>query len=89
LKSSVENDEKRSFANELTQNPKAVPMETGGIVGGQGFQNDRRENSTCRKRDTEEQIITALKQYESGEKVADICRKVEVSQASFYTWKKK
>jgi putative transposase len=29
-----------------------------------------------------------LKQYESGEKVADICRKLGVSQASFYTWKK-
>ena len=35
----------------------------------------------------EEQIITALKQYESGEKVADICRKLGVSQASFYTLK--
>jgi hypothetical protein len=28
---------------------------------------------------TEEQIITALKQYEAGEKVADICRKLSVS----------
>jgi len=37
---------------------------------------------------TEEQIIAALKQYESGEKVADICRKLGISQASFYTWKK-
>jgi putative transposase len=37
---------------------------------------------------SEEQIITALKQYEGGEKVADICRKMGVSQASFYTWKK-
>jgi putative transposase len=41
-----------------------------------------------KKGHTEEQIITALKQYESGEKVADICRKLGVSQASFYTWKK-
>ena len=41
-----------------------------------------------KKGHTEEQIIGALKQYESGEKVADICRKVGVSQASFYTWKK-
>jgi hypothetical protein len=35
----------------------------------------------------EEQIIGALKQYES-ENVADICRKLRVSQAIFYTWKK-
>jgi putative transposase len=41
-----------------------------------------------KKGHTEEQIIGALKQYESGEKVADICRKLGISQASFYTWKK-
>jgi transposase len=36
-----------------------------------------------KKGHSEEQIITALKPYESGEKVADICRKLGVSQASF------
>jgi len=41
-----------------------------------------------RKGHTEEQIIAALKQHEAGEKVADSCRKLSVSQASFYTWKK-
>ena len=41
-----------------------------------------------KKGHTEEQIIAALKQYEAGEKVADICRKLSVSQASFYMWKK-
>jgi len=41
-----------------------------------------------KKGHTEEQIIGALKQYEGGEKVAEICRKLGVSQASFYTWKK-
>jgi putative transposase len=41
-----------------------------------------------KKGHSEEQIIAALKQYESGEKVADICRKLGVSQAAFYTWKK-
>jgi putative transposase len=41
-----------------------------------------------KKGHTEEQIIGALKQYESGDKVAEICRKLGVSQASFYTWKK-
>lgn len=37
---------------------------------------------------TEEQIIAALKQHEGGEKVTDICRKLSVSQATFYLWKK-
>jgi putative transposase len=37
---------------------------------------------------TDEQIIAALQQHESGEKTADICRKLAVSQATFYQWKK-
>jgi putative transposase len=37
---------------------------------------------------TEEQIIAALKQYEGGEKTADICRKLAISQTTFYMWKK-
>lgn len=37
---------------------------------------------------TEAEIISALKQYESGEKTADICRKLGVSQATFYMWKR-
>ena len=41
-----------------------------------------------KKGHTEEQIITALKQYEGGEKTADICRKLAISQATFYMWKK-
>jgi len=41
-----------------------------------------------KKGHTEEQIIAALKQYEGGEKAADICRKLGISQASFCTWKK-
>ncbi len=41
-----------------------------------------------RKGHTEEQIITALQQAESGEKVGEICRKMGVSQATYYAWKK-
>lgn len=41
-----------------------------------------------KKGDREEQIIAALKQYEGGEKTADICRKLGISQATFYMWKK-
>ena len=46
------------------------------------------EVSMPKKGHTEEQIISALKQYEGGEKTADICRKLGVSQATFYLWKK-
>lgn len=42
----------------------------------------------AKKGHTEEQIIAALKQYESGGKTADICRKLGISQATFYMWKK-
>jgi putative transposase len=38
---------------------------------------------------TEAEIISALKQYESGEKTTDICRKLGISQAAFYVWKKR
>lgn len=38
---------------------------------------------------TEEQIALALRQHETGVSVVDICRKMGVSEQSFYTWKKK
>ena len=41
-----------------------------------------------KKGHTEEDIIAALKQHESGEKAADICRKLGISQTTFYLWKK-
>jgi putative transposase len=39
------------------------------------------------KRFTEEQIITILKEHESGMKMADIVRKHNVSEQSIYRWK--
>lgn len=38
---------------------------------------------------TEEQIAFALRQAESGTVVAEVCRKMGVSEATFYNWKKK
>ncbi len=39
---------------------------------------------------TPEQVVYALKQVESGtETVAATCRKMGVSEATFYNWKKK
>jgi putative transposase len=38
---------------------------------------------------TDEQIAFALRQAETGTKVAEVCRKMGISDASFYIWKKK
>jgi len=39
------------------------------------------------RRYTEEQIIAVLKEGEAGAKVADLCRKYGMSDASYYNWK--
>ena len=41
------------------------------------------------KRYSKEQIIQILKEAEAGMPVADVCRKHGVSDASFYTWRRK
>ncbi len=41
-----------------------------------------------KKGHSEEQIIAALRQQEAGEKTTDICRKLGISQATFYLWKR-
>lgn len=38
---------------------------------------------------TEAQITFALRQAEQGTRVVEICRKMGISQATFYDWKKK
>ena len=42
-----------------------------------------------RSRFSEEQIIGVLREQEAGMKVADVCRKHGVSEATFYAWKAK
>ena len=42
-----------------------------------------------RTRFSEEQIVYALKLAESGTSVANVCRKYGISDATFYTWRKK
>jgi len=41
-----------------------------------------------KKSHTEEQIVAVLRQVEAGAKVAEICRKVGISQATYYLWKR-
>lgn len=42
-----------------------------------------------RKRYSEEQIVYALRQAEGGAKVVEICRKLGVTEQTFYRWRKK
>lgn len=38
---------------------------------------------------TDEQIAFALRQAETGTRVGEVCRKMGISEATFYNWKKK
>ena len=38
---------------------------------------------------TDQQIAFALKQAESGTSIEEVCRKLGISQQTFYRWKKK
>ena len=42
-----------------------------------------------KKRYTEEQIIEAIKSYESGRKTEDLCRELGLSTGTFYNWRSK
>ena len=37
---------------------------------------------------TEEQIAMALRQHEAGTTVSEICRKLEISDMTFFRWQK-
>ena len=42
-----------------------------------------------KSRFTEEQIVYALRQADAGVQVEEVCRKMGVSQQTYYRWKKK
>ena len=47
------------------------------------------EHVVNKSRFTEEQIAFALKQAELGTRVEEVCRKMGISEATFYVWKKR
>jgi putative transposase len=49
---------------------------------------NKKENS-MKKRFTEEQIITILKEVDSGITLKEVCRKHGISSGSYYKWKAK
>jgi|SRR6185312_6037520 len=48
-----------------------------------------RSGSMKRSRFSEEPIVYAIRQAESGTPIGDLCRQLGVGEATFYTWKKK
>ena len=42
-----------------------------------------------KKRYSEEQIIKAITEHEAGAKVEDICRRLGISNGTFYNWRSK
>lgn len=42
-----------------------------------------------KSRFTESQIVGILKEAEEGLKVSEVCRKYEISSATYYSWKSK
>lgn len=50
---------------------------------------EEEDRKVAKKGHTEEQILRALRQAESGTRVAEICREHGVSEATYYVWKKK
>jgi putative transposase len=50
---------------------------------------DERSGPMKRSKFSEEQIVYAIRQAESGTPVGDLCRQLGVSDATFYAWKKK
>lgn len=42
-----------------------------------------------RSKFTESQIVFAIKQVETGTRLPEVCRKMGISEATFYNWKKK
>lgn len=42
-----------------------------------------------KSRFTETQIVKAIQSHESGRKVEDICREMQISATTFYKWKQR
>jgi putative transposase len=42
-----------------------------------------------RSRFTKQQIVAALRQAESGTPVVEVCRKLGITEQTFYRWKRK
>src|ERR1051325_2867452 len=59
------------------------------VRSGQFPNSPSRRNQTVKKSFTNEQIIATLRLVETGTSVADACRKIGITEQTFYRWKRK
>ena len=50
---------------------------------------DEEDTKMPRRRHTEEEVLQALRQAGSGAKAVKVCRRMRISEQTFYTWKRK
>ena len=53
------------------------------------LKSDEKGVQKMQKRFTEQQIAYAMRQLEQGERISEMCRRLGVSEATIYKWKKK
>jgi len=71
----------------VTQNPKTGQKETRVILGRTVLERRRDDAEESSQRRTDRDRVAARRK--TGEKVADICRKVGISEGTYYAWKKR
>jgi putative transposase len=64
-------------------------LDTSWVILPANFSRSDPQEETMKKRFTEEQIAFAMRQAEAGTPVTEVCRKMGVSEQSFYRWKRK
>src|SRR5262249_1429452 len=77
--------------NDMQQGPAPTKLDRFGLEDGTRpavLYRDRRI-AMKKPRFTEQQIAVALRQAEQGTAAAEVCRKLGVSEATFYAWKKR
>ena len=72
-------------AQPMTQNPKTDTEESRGKLEQESWRGDE---DYAQERTHGREIVAVLRQVEAGARVAEICRKVGISQATYYMWKR-
>jgi putative transposase len=74
----------------LPKTRKVGQRELEETVGGVVFFTQKKDPPRARRRGhTEEQMLAALREAESGTTIAEVCREVGISEQTFYVWKRK